>query len=230
MFNQYSYKNLNIHNKKKKKKLKLILEKKNEEIHIIKDDEKWCLNCRKMTDHGLKNCPAKQIVCMNCNHRGHYKYDCYIYKNSCYRCLTYGKIIFQDECDLHRNIQVCGCIIMDKEKTKTLLIKGKMSECWGFPKGASEKNESLEDCAVRETYEETGLKVEIKKDTKKEVINGITYYHITVDDTANISYKDVPDKNEVCEIKWISLYDLVQQTLSNTNKSIKLFINNLCSE
>ena len=229
MYKSYSLNNLNK-NKNKKKKLKLILEKKNEEIHIIKDDEIWCLNCRKMTNHGLKNCPNKQIVCMNCNHRGHYKYDCYIYKNACYRCLTYGTIKYQDECELHRNVQVCGCIIRNEDKSQVLLIKGNMSKCWGFPKGASENNETLQKCAERETYEETGIKVLINEKSRKEVINGITYFYITLPNSKTVSYDDVIDKNEVCEIKWINIYDLVQNTSLSTNKSVKLFINNLCSE
>jgi 8-oxo-dGTP pyrophosphatase MutT (NUDIX family) len=216
-------------NHNKRKKLKLILEKKNEEIHIIKDDEKWCLNCRKLADHGIKNCPNKKIVCMNCNHRGHYKYDCYIYKNACYRCLSYGKIIYQDECELHKDITVCGCIIANAENTKLLLVKGKMSECWGFPKGASEPHETLAECAVRETLEETGMEVRITEMTKKETINSITYYYITIPEDLLLSYDNVIDKNEIMEIKWFNIYDLMQHNITNINKSVKIYINNLYS-
>lgn len=230
MYKSHSLNSLNHHNKKKKKKLKLILEKRNEEIHIIKDDEKWCLNCRKMTDHGLKNCPHKQIVCMNCNHRGHYKYDCYIYKHACYRCLTYGKIIYQDECELHRDVSVCGCIIKNNEKNKLLLVKGKMSECWGFPKGASENKETTKQCAERETLEETGIKVLINDRNKKEVINGITYYHIQLSSDDDLYYDDVIDKNEISEIKWFNIYDLIDNNIPKLNKSVKMYINNICSE
>ena len=236
MYKSYSFSNLNNHhnhnhhNKKKKKKLKLILEKKNEEIHIIKDDEKWCLNCRKMTDHGIKNCPNKKIVCMNCNHRGHYKYDCYIYKHACYRCLSYGKVIYQDECETHRDVSVSGCIIMDANKTKILLVKGTTSECWGFPKGASENGETTIECAARETFEETGIKVHINNNSKKEIINNITYYYLTIPNNKELVYEGTVDKTEISDINWINIYDLVQHSIPNINKSVKMFISNLYSE
>lgn len=216
--------------KNKKLKLKLILEKKNEEIHIIKKDEKWCLNCRKISDHGIKNCPYKKIVCMNCNHKGHYKYDCYIYKNACYRCLTHGKIIYKEECLEHKNISVCGCIIMNENKDKLLLVKGSTSECWGFPKGALEKGETNMECAKRETMEETGIDVIITDDNPKEVINGITYYYVTIsDENSNIKYTNVIDKSEISEIEWIPISELINNTKNKVNKSIKLYINNLYS-
>lgn len=219
---------LNIHNKNKKKKLKLILEKKNEEIHIIKDTEMWCLNCRKISDHGIKDCPNKKIVCMNCNHKGHYKYDCYIYKNACYRCLSYGKIIFKEECLKHKNANTCGCIIMNKEKTKLLLVKGVSSECWGFPKGGAEGEETSIDCAKRETMEETGISVNITDDTKKEIINGIIYYYIIIDNI-KVKQEDIIDKNEISEIRWFHISELIENNIYKTNKSVRLFINNLYS-
>lgn len=213
----------------RKKKLKLILEKRNEEIHIIKDNEKWCLNCRKECDHGLRDCPYKMIVCNNCNHRGHYKYDCWIYKKACYRCLSYGKIIYQEECVEHRDIVTCGCIVINEEQTKLLLVKGVMSDCWGFPKGASEHGETLVECARRETLEETGLKVDINENTRHEKINGITYYYVTLPEY-NIDINSVIDKYEISEIKWFNIYDLEQGDIPNINKSVKLYIQNLYSE
>jgi len=211
--------------KKKKKILKLILEKKNEEVHIIKKDEKWCLNCRKSTDHGIKNCPNKKVICLNCNHKGHYKYDCYIYKNSCYRCLSYGKIIFYEECLEHKDINVCGCIIMNKQKDKLLLIKGTISECWGFPKGALENGESTIECAIRETIEETGIDVTINKDSRKEIINGITYYHTIIDDEIILNNKNI-DSNEISDIMWYYIEELKHSNI-RVNKSIKLYMSNL---
>ena len=213
--------------KRKKKILKLILEKKNEEVHIIKNNEKWCLNCRKITDHGIKTCPNKKIVCQNCNHRGHYKYDCYIYKNACYRCLSYGKIIFHDECIEHKNVKVCGCIIMNNEKNKLLLVKGTTSECWGFPKGALENNETLIECAYRETLEETGIEVDINSESEQEIINGITYYYTYIDDKKKLDISEKIDKNEISDIKWVEIENLLDNYNMYFNKSVKIYIQNI---
>ncbi len=45
-----------------------------------------------------------------------------------------------------------------------ILIHRPNYDDWSFPKGKANKNESFEDCAVREVLEETGLKCEIQFD------------------------------------------------------------------
>ncbi len=73
----------------------------------------------------------------------------------------------------------CGCIVIDNDKV--LLVKQNDGHI-AFPKGHIEKGENEEECALRETYEETGLKVKIlqgyrytqtyfvKNDVLKEVV------------------------------------------------------------
>ena len=58
----------------------------------------------------------------------------------------------------------CGGIIFKSEKdTKYLLLKHKEEGGghWDFPKGHVEKGESEKETALREIYEETGLRVKI---------------------------------------------------------------------
>lgn len=78
-----------------------------------------------------------------------------------------------------RKEKSCGCIVIDDDKV--LLVKQNDGHT-AFPKGHIEKGETEEECAIRETFEETGLKVKIlngyrytqtyfvKKDVLKEVI------------------------------------------------------------
>ena len=78
-----------------------------------------------------------------------------------------------------RKEKSCGCIVIDDDKV--LLVKQNDGHT-AFPKGYVEKGETEEECAIRETFEETGLKVKIlngyrytqtyfvKKDVLKEVI------------------------------------------------------------
>lgn len=54
-------------------------------------------------------------------------------------------------------------IIEDVKNHKFLMIKhqrGINEGCMNFPGGKKEPNETMEDCVIRETFEETGLKIE----------------------------------------------------------------------
>jgi 8-oxo-dGTP pyrophosphatase MutT (NUDIX family) len=61
------------------------------------------------------------------------------------------------------NEKSCGTIIFLKqqEKIKILLIKNQRKNNWSFPKGHIEFGETEEQTAIRETLEETGLRVKI---------------------------------------------------------------------
>lgn len=50
----------------------------------------------------------------------------------------------------------CGCIVFNNGK---VLIEKSLHGFYGFPKGHVEEGETYEECAVRETFEETGIKV-----------------------------------------------------------------------
>ena len=48
-------------------------------------------------------------------------------------------------------------VILD-DQNRLLLIQRSDNHRWAIPAGAMELGESMEDCAIRETFEETGLK------------------------------------------------------------------------
>ncbi len=52
--------------------------------------------------------------------------------------------------------KACGCIVFNKGK---VLVEKSLHGFYGFPKGHIEEGETYEECAVRETFEETGIKV-----------------------------------------------------------------------
>ena len=51
-------------------------------------------------------------------------------------------------------VQKAGCILIDTKDHTIALVRRKVNE-YSFPKGHLEENESLKDCAIRETAEET---------------------------------------------------------------------------
>lgn len=59
-----------------------------------------------------------------------------------------------------------GCVVRDRTG-KLLLVKspawGYPDGHWSLPKGHAEEGETIQEAAVRETYEETGYKVDIIK-------------------------------------------------------------------
>jgi len=74
-------------------------------------------------------------------------------------------------------ILMCGAsVIVENEKGEILLQLRKDSNCWGYPGGAVEINEVVEDAARRELFEETG----IVADTLElfGVFSGPELYHI----------------------------------------------------
>lgn len=78
----------------------------------------------------------------------------------------------------------CGCIVFNNDK---VLVEESLSGFYGFPKGHIENGESEEECAIRETLEETGISVRVDSSSRfsisylvhdvvpKEVIYFISY-------------------------------------------------------
>lgn len=60
----------------------------------------------------------------------------------------------------HRPILLVGAgILILDEQNRLLLMRRRDNACWGFPGGAAEPGEVIEDAARRETVEETTLEV-----------------------------------------------------------------------
>ena len=52
----------------------------------------------------------------------------------------------------------CGCVVFNDNK---VLIVKSLNGVYGFPKGHIEENETDIECAIRETFEETGINVSV---------------------------------------------------------------------
>ncbi len=116
--------------------------------------------------------------------------------------------------------------LVENEKGEVLLIfrRGK----WDLPKGKLDKGESIEQCAVREVEEETGLKnIELKKkltmtyhtydEFGKHILKDSHWYKMKVNGKQTI----VPQTEEdISEIRWVKKKDL-KNYFSNTFPSVK---------
>lgn len=120
-----------------------------------------------------------------------------------------------------------GTIIKCSTTGKYLLVKGFTGK-WSFPKGHREKGESAIECAKRELYEETGIKINDFENKKAIFIS--LYYYYTHELSEELDVIPI-DTTEILDVKWLSLdeiklieknrdvnayfYKLEQKTLKN---------------
>lgn len=113
-------------------------------------------------------------------------------------------------------VQKAGCILLNLETKKIGLIYREKQNDYSFPKGHLEKGETLIECAIRETEEETKRKVKLYSeeviaidhyfDSMNDEVE--MYYYIGIDD--GISDNDSTDTHDLI---WVD-YDEVLNTLT----------------
>ncbi|QJR44358.1 bis(5'-nucleosyl)-tetraphosphatase [Mycoplasma miroungirhinis] len=102
----------------------------------------------------------------------------------------------------------CGLILFDLQKDKTLVLVIDQKTHWGFPKGHVENNETEEQTAIREVWEETGIDaIPFATDQIRLVSNYIIYdntpkevvYFIGIPTHKNITKQE----EEINDAKWV---------------------------
>lgn len=109
-----------------------------------------------------------------------------------------------------------GCILINK-KQRTIALVVQNGE-YSFPKGHLEKNETIEECAIRETIEETGHDVKILKKLKpikyKSPEDKIYENHYFIGIDEGKTNKKIEDKDKE-EVEWHQ-FEEIEETLSYT--------------
>lgn len=106
-------------------------------------------------------------------------------------------------------IPVYGSILIDPTLKWCLMVKCYRDYC--FPKGKINENESSVDCAIRETYEETGYDISQKID-KNEYLewnckSKIKGFYIIYD--VNMNTRFYPqNQGEILDYKWFPIHNL----------------------
>ncbi len=121
-----------------------------------------------------------------------------------------------------------GLAVIIRKDNKVLLGKRKNSHgegCWGFPGGHLEYGESFEECAKRETQEETGLEIKNLKSGlatndifEKEKKHYVTVFMIGDYLSGNVETRE-PEKCEKWEwFAWDDIPESVFLPITNLRK------------
>ncbi len=131
----------------------------------------------------------------------------------------------------------CGAVIYRNinGNLEFLIISHKDDGHWGFPKGHVENNESEEQAAIREVYEETGLQVNLINGfrvsvnylIKQEIMKEVIFFLAKVKEQAVYIQLD-----ELSDYKWVGFqhakkiltYESSKHVLDEASKFISNYI------
>jgi 8-oxo-dGTP diphosphatase len=135
-------------------------------------------------------------------------------------------------------IKKAGCIVVDVKNKKVALIYRKNKKDFSFPKGHLEIGETLQECALRETEEETGLvcKIVLEKELDILIYNDSlrskckTYMYLATYEgiskkifapelVEELVWKDIQDVEDI--LSYQNLKDLWIKTKETVNQLVK---------
>jgi len=122
----------------------------------------------------------------------------------------------------------CGIIYTTfYPEDRYLLVFGKKSEKWGFPKGHMEEGESEEQTAIRELFEETGIRIHYSHLQEKIRFKNNIYFRVRG------HYRPlthIPDQHEIQLANWFTLPEIIHSIPKDTmNFGLKSWISYMTS-
>lgn len=100
--------------------------------------------------------------------------------------------------------KVYGSICISPHNT-ILLVCGRKSKKWSFPKGHKHRGETYIDCAVRETYEEAGIDLDNIVPVAYQRLSVGEYYFYDLPEEV---VPEIKDQKEITEAKWMSIEEM----------------------
>ena len=122
-----------------------------------------------------------------------------------------------------------GGFVLDADSQSHIALIGRETRSrrleWCVPKGHPEGSESIEEAAIREVFEETGLQVEIlcslgtidyQFSAGENLIAKTVHHFLMKQIGGDLSVENDPDQ-EAVTAKWVSIQD-IETTLSHENE------------
>ena len=127
-----------------------------------------------------------------------------------------------------------SAIILNKERTKTLVVCHKIYNSWVYPGGHADGESNLLEVARREVWEETGLTPKLIKDKIASIqicevgghikngkyVSAHTHYDVVylfeADENEKMSFRE----NESKGIKWIPLEEATSKEMADFSKPV----------
>jgi 8-oxo-dGTP pyrophosphatase MutT (NUDIX family) len=118
---------------------------------------------------------------------------------------------------------VYGCIFMTNKNT-ILMVKGRSTKKWSFPKGHPNKGETGYQVAQRETFEETGL---YTPSLFKSIVHLKTgTYYIIESNEQRVYPRDI---TEIEEVAWVPISKISSLNVNiDVNTFIREHLNTQC--
>lgn len=102
-----------------------------------------------------------------------------------------------------------------------LLVRGRKSKKWSFPKGHKHRGETYIDCAVRETHEEAGIDLENILPVAYQRLSVGEYYFY---DLSEEVVPQINDSQEITEVRWMTIEEM---RISPCNVDVNNFLSRL---
>ena len=119
-----------------------------------------------------------------------------------------------------------GSFIIDPTTSKILLVQSR-GQLWGPPKGTIQDEETYEQCAIREVFEETGITLDPKIFLGHTLVKNKALYY-----TSELKENEIEPQNHIKDndangIGWFNincLNELIESNKINLNQHCKILI------
>lgn len=124
-----------------------------------------------------------------------------------------------------RDYRKAGAFIYDPRTQRILLVQSR-GDKWGAPKGSMEDTDtSIHACAIREVYEETGIRLDRSQLNRMYRIDKTVYFYIELDQQAVGFDICTMHDNDATGITWIR-----PQCLAELHRNGQLHVNVACKK